>query len=216
MKTIGIIGSGVVAKKLATGLTNHGYVVMLSSRDLSKREELKRETGALAGSFEEAAVFGDIVILAVKGTVAEELIRSLAGKLSGKTVIDTTNPIADKPPVNGVISYFTSYEESLMERLQKLAPEVNFVKAFNSIGNAFMIDPGFESKPTMFICGNSDKAKDEVSRLLSKVGWDVEDMGKAEAARAIEPLCMLWCIQGILGNNWSHAFKFLKIKKQLA
>jgi predicted dinucleotide-binding enzyme len=212
MNTIGIIGSGDVAKKLAAGLTKHGYIVMLSSRDNSKREELKKETGAMAGSFEEAAVFGEMVIFAVKGTVAEELIRSLAGKLSGKTVIDTTNPIADKPPVNGVISYFTSLDESLMERLQRLAPEVNFVKAFNSVGNAFMIDPNFESKPSMFICGNSDKAKSEVSELLTKVGWDVEDMGKAEAARAIEPLCILWCIQGFLGNNWNHAFKFLKLK----
>lgn len=212
MKTIGIIGSGAVAKKLAIGLTNHGYVVMLSSRDQSKRDELKRETGALAGSFEEAAVFGEIVIYAVKGTVAEELIASLSGRLAGKTVIDTTNPIADKPPVNGVIRYFTSLDESLMERLQRLAPNVNFVKAFNSVGNTFMIDPDFELKPTMFICGNSDKAKSDVSRLLVKVGWDVEDMGKAEAARAIEPLCMLWCIPGFLGNNWNHAFKFLKLK----
>ena len=213
MKTIGIIGSGVVAKKLATGLSKLGYIVMLSSRDQSKLEELKRETGALAGSFEEAAVFGEIVIYAVKGTVAEELIVSLAGRLSGKTVIDTTNPIADKPAVNGVISYFTSYDESLMERLQRLAPGVNFVKAFNSIGNAFMIDPGFESKPTMFICGNNDKSKSEVSELLDKIGWESEDMGKAEAARAIEPLCMLWCIPGFLGNNWNHAFKLLKLKK---
>jgi predicted dinucleotide-binding enzyme len=212
MKKIGIIGSGVVARKLATGLLKHGYNVMLSSRDQSKIEELEKETGVPAGSFDEAALFGDIVVYTVKGTVAEELIRSLAGKLSGKTVIDTTNPIADKPPVNGVISYFTSFDESLMERLQKLAPDANFVKAFNSVGNAFMIDPDFESKPSMFICGNNDKAKSEVSELLKKVGWDVEDMGKVEAARAIEPLCMLWCIQGILGNNWNHAFKFLKPK----
>jgi predicted dinucleotide-binding enzyme len=99
-----------------------------------------------------------------------------------------------------------------MERLQKLAPEVNFVKAFNSVGNAFMIDPAFEKKPSMFICGNNDKAKIEVTELLDKLGWEVEDMGKVEAARAIEPLCMLWCIQGFLGNNWNHAFKFLKLK----
>ena len=108
MKKIGIIGSGVVAKKLATGLMKHGYMVMISSRDHSKSEELKKETGALVGTFEEAAIYGDIVIFSVKGTVAEELIRSMAAKLSGKTVIDTTNPIADKPPVNGVISFFTS------------------------------------------------------------------------------------------------------------
>ncbi len=99
-----------------------------------------------------------------------------------------------------------------MERLQKLAPEANFVKAFNSIGNVFMIDPAFEFRPSMFICGNSAEAKNEVSDLLVKVGWEVEDMGKMEAARAIEPLCMLWCIPGMLNNNWNHAFKFLTLK----
>jgi len=210
MKKIGIIGSGIVAKMLATGLSRHGYSVMLGSGDKEKRELLKKETGLVTGSFEEAALFGETIILAVKGTAAEKVVSSLKGQLAGKTVIDTTNPIADKPPVNGVIKYFTSLEESLMERLQKTAPEANFVKAFNSVGNTFMIDPEFEVKPTMFICGNNAASKDEVSALLSKVGWEVEDMGSAESARAIEPLCILWCIPGFLGNRWNHAFKLLK------
>lgn len=210
MKKIGIIGSGIVAKVLAIGFIKHGHPVMLGSRDKSKRELLQKEIGALTGTFEETASFGDIVIFAVKGTAAESVISSLTDRLSGKTVIDTTNPIAEKPPVNGVIQFFTSLEESLLERLQKLAPGVNFVKAFNSIGNAFMIDPEFEIKPTMFICGNNDSAKKDVATLLEKVGWEIEDMGHAESARAIEPLCMLWCIPGILENKWNHAFKLLK------
>jgi 8-hydroxy-5-deazaflavin:NADPH oxidoreductase len=210
MKKIGIIGSGVVAKVLASGLKNHGYSVMVSSSDKSKRESLADETGALAGSFEEAVSFGPLVILAVKGTAAEKLIRSLSGILAGKTVIDATNPLADKPPVNGVLQYFTSLEESLMERLQKLAPEANFVKAFNCVGNAFMIDPKFESKPSMFICGNNDSSKKEVAALLVEVGWDVEDMGGVESARAIEPLCMLWCIPGMRENKWQHAFRLMR------
>jgi len=210
MKKIGIIGSGIVAKMLATGLSRHGYSVMLGSGDKEKRESLKKETGLVTGSFEEAALFGETIILAVKGTAAEKVVSTLKELLSGKTVIDTTNPIADKPPVNGVIQYFTSLEESLMERLQKTAPEANFVKSFNCVGNTFMIDPEFEVKPTMFICGNNAASKDEVSALLSKVGWEVEDMGSAESARAIEPLCILWCIPGFLGNRWNHAFKLLK------
>jgi 8-hydroxy-5-deazaflavin:NADPH oxidoreductase len=201
-----------VAKALARGFIKHGYLVMIGSRDSAKRERLLNETGALTGTFEEAALFGEIVILSVKGIAAESVISSLSGILSGKTVIDTTNPIAEKPPVNGVIQYFTSLEESLLERLQRLAPAVNFVKAFNSTGNAFMIDPEFELTPTMFICGNTDSAKKDVTTLLEKVGWEVEDMGKAESARAIEPLCMLWCIPGIRENRWNHAFKLLKSK----
>jgi predicted dinucleotide-binding enzyme len=98
-----------------------------------------------------------------------------------------------------------------MERLQRLVPEAHFVKAFSSIGNAFMVDPDFGGiKPTMFICGNDDRAKGEVKEILEKFGFEVEDMGKVEAARAIEPLCILWCIPGFLRNNWMHGFKLLK------
>jgi predicted dinucleotide-binding enzyme len=169
-----------------------------------------KETGALTGSFQDALEFGDIVVLAVKGSAAESVVGALSGNLKGKTVIDVTNPIEDKPPVNGVLRYFTTLEDSLLERIQKLAPEANFVKAFNSVGNVFMIDPGFDVKPTMFICGNNADAKKDVASLVEKVGWEVEDMGGAESARAIEPLCMLWCIPGFRENRWSHAFKLLK------
>ena len=212
MKKIGIIGSGIVAKILASGLYKHGYAVMLGSSDKTKREQLHKETGLQTGTFEEAALFGEIVILAVKGTAAEKVVSSINIQLSDKTVIDTTNPIADRPPANGVIQYFTSLDESLMERLQKAAPKANLVKAFNSVGNPFMIDPEFELKPTMFICGNNISAKNEASAILEEVGWEVEDMGNAESARAIEPLCMLWCIPGFLENRWNHAFKLLKTK----
>ncbi len=98
-----------------------------------------------------------------------------------------------------------------MERLQAEAPEANFVKSFSSVGNARMINPEFKGgKPTMFICGNDDDAKHEVSRLLSRLGWESEDFGSVKSARAIEPLCILWCIPGLLRNEWSHAFKLLK------
>jgi len=210
MKKIGIVGSGEVAKALAKGLIRHNYQVMIGTGNKSKYEQLHKETGASTGTFAESAVFGEIVVLAVKGTAAEKVISSIADKLSDKTVIDTTNPLADKPPVNGVLHYFTSLEESLMERLQMAAPGANLVKAFNSIGNVFMIDPGFKIKPSMFICGNNTASKKEVASLLEEVGWEVEDLGGVESARAIEPLCMLWCIPGFLENNWAHGFKFLK------
>lgn len=210
MKKIGIVGSGVVAKALAKGFLNHGYEVMAGSGDKTKREDIKKETGALSGSFQDAVEFGDLVVLAVKGTVSESIVKELTDSLKGKTIIDATNPLDDKPPVNGVLRYFTSLEDSLMERLQKLAPEANFVKAFNSVGNGFMIDPAFEVKPTMFICGNNQNSKKDVAALVEKVGWEVEDMGGVESARAIEPLCMLWCIPGLLENRWTHAFKLLK------
>ena len=210
MVQIGILGSGDVGKSLAKGLNKHGYLVMLGSEDKAKRDNFRNETGIMTGSFAEAVVFGNIVILAVKGTAAEKVISSIAGKIAGKTVIDTTNPIAEKPPVNGVIQFFTSLEDSLMERLQNLAPQARFVKSFSCVGNTFMVDPAFSQKPSMFICGNSEPAKKEVKDILDKIGWETEDLGSAEAARAIEPLCMLWCIPGFLRNDWAHALKVLR------
>ena len=133
------------------------------------------------------------------------------GALKGKTIIDTTNPISSDAPVNGVLGFFTPVNDSLMERLQRLVPEGNFVKAFNSVGAAFMVNPDFkEGRPSMFICGNNKKAKEETSEILNVFGWDVEDMGADTAARAIEQLCRLWCIPGFLENRWEHAFKLLK------
>ena len=74
-----------------------------------------------------------------------------------------------------------------------------------------MVNPHFQGgKPTMFICGNDAAAKKTVEGILDQFGWEFEDMGKATAARAIEPLSMLWCIPGFLRNQWVHAFKLLK------
>ena len=215
MKKIGILGSGIVGQTLASGFIKHGYEVMIGTGNAAKLAEWKAGAGEKAntGTFADAAAFGELVVLAVKGTAAEEAImRAGSSNLSGKTVIDATNPIAELPPDNGVLRFFTSLDESLMERLQKANPDVHFVKAFSCVGNSFMVNPQFPGgKPTMFICGNDDVAKTDVKLILDQFGWDVEDMGKAEAARAIEPLCMLWCIPGMLRNQWTHAFKLLKL-----
>lgn len=211
---IGIIGSGQVAQVLADGFLKHDYEVMMGSRDQAKLEGWKMKAGEKAhtGTFQDAARFGEIVVLAVAGHAAEQALWLADIKnLVGKTVIDVTNPIAAEPPVNGVLKFFTDLNESLMEKLQQAAPDAHFVKAFSCVGNAFMINPQFpDGKPTMFICGNNTGARQEVSDILDQFGWEVADMGMAEAARAIEPLCMLWCIPGLTSNSWAHAFKLLK------
>ncbi|MDQ3837512.1 MAG: NAD(P)-binding domain-containing protein [Thermoproteota archaeon] len=213
MTNIGILGSGDVGKTLAKGFRKYDYHVTIGSDHVEKLAEFKKENpGIDTSTFEESAETSDIIVLCVKGTIAEKIVEKVKSNLSGKTVIDATNPIADAPPQNGVLKFFTSLEESLMERLQKLAPNAHFVKAFNSIGSGLMINPDFghETKPTMFICGNNDDAKEKVSDLIQLFGFEVEDMGKAESARAIEPLCILWCLPGFLRNEWTHAFKLLK------
>jgi predicted dinucleotide-binding enzyme len=216
-RKIGIIGSGVVAQALGEGFLKYEYDVMLGTRKQSKLNEWQKNNGqgSYIGSFADAAEFGDLVVLAVKGTMAKKALE-LANtyNLKGKTLIDATNPIADTAPENGVLKFFTSLDKSLMEDLQQTFPDTNFVKAFNSVGSTFMVNPPFESKPTMFICGNLESAKNEVKKILDQFGWDTSDMGKVEAARAIEPLCILWCIPGFRENSWTHAFKLLKLKKE--
>jgi len=209
---VGVIGSGDVAKVLGKGLLKHGHDVLMGTRAPAKLSDwTKQNPKGKVGGFADAAKFGELVVLAVKGTVAAEALRHAgAANLAGKAVMDVTNPIADTPPTNGVLKFFTSLEESLMERLQREFGAVHFVKAFNSVGNACMVNPQFkDGRPTMFICGNDEAAKKTVSRIIDQFGWEAADMGKVEAARAIEPLCMLWCIPGFLRNDWVHAFKLL-------
>ena len=210
---VSVLGSGEVAKTLASGFVKHRHLVMLGSRSPEKLKDwaAKHPTEA-TGTFATAASFGEVIVLAVKGSAAWEALR-LAGEknLAGKVIIDACNPIADAPPTHGVLKFFTTLNESLMEQLQKHFPDARFVKAFNSVGAAFMINPQFpDGKPTMFICGNDETAKKAVTGILDQFGWETADMGGVEAARAIEPLCMLWCIPGFLRNEWGHAFKLLR------
>jgi predicted dinucleotide-binding enzyme len=213
---IGIIGSGVVGQVLAKAFKAESHSVVLGTRNTSKEDVVKfnKETNIPAATFEDTAKQAELIVLCTKGSAAEKAIK-LAGinNFSNKVVIDTTNPIADNvPPTNGVIHFFTSLEESLMEKIQKLIPDAKVVKAFNSVGNVFMYKPNFAGgEPTMFICGNDDGAKKTVTDILTAFGHETEDMGKVEAARAIEPLCILWCIPGFIRNQWTHAFKLLKL-----
>lgn len=212
---IGIIGSGIVGRVLGNAFLQEGYQVMLGTRDNTKPDVvswLTENPKGQAGSFEAAASFGEIIVLATGGSVTHNAI-ALAGKnnFTGKVVIDATNPIAATPPVNGVLQFYTAQNDSLLQQTQQLLPDAKLVKAFNSVGNAMMYKPDYGGiKPTMFICGNDEGAKKTVAGILTAFGWETEDMGKAEAGSAVESLCMLWCIPGFLQNSWTHAFKLLK------
>lgn len=206
MKTVGIIGSGIVAKALAKGFLDLGYSVMMGTRDISKLSEL---VGILKGTVAETCQFSELLVLAVKGSVAVEVLKDL--DISGKTIIDTTNPIADLPPVNGVIQFFTEANHSLGQLLQETYPQAHFVKAFNSVGSRLMVNPKIGwVQPTMFICGNYLESKELVSNIVAQLGWEPQDMGQIESSGAIESLCILWCARGFKENQWEHAFKLLK------
>lgn len=211
---VGVLGSGIVGQVLGAGFRKHGHEVMMGTRDPNGqdvRNWLAKTPGATAGTFAEAARSGELLVLAVLGRAVEKVVE-LAGPetLSGKPVIDTTNPIADAPPLNGVLRFTTGPNESLGEKIQLLAPRAHVVKAFNSVGSARMVNPHYEQgTPTMFYCGDDAGAKARVAKVIEQFGWEPCDCGGIIAARALEPLCMLWCIPGFLQNQWTHAFKLL-------
>ena len=213
---IAVIGSGTVGETLANGFLAHGYEVMRGSREPGKLADWQKQAGGKAhiGNLSECGKFGRTFVLAVNGGGAESALEQIGiANLDGKTVIDTTNPISG-PPVDGVLPLFTTPNTSLMETLQKKAPQARFVKAFNSVGAPQMVSPKVDGgPPTMFICGDDASAKAEVTAILTAFGWETADMGTAKSARAIEPLCVLWCILGFTQNSWMHAFKLLRPAK---
>jgi len=209
----GVIGSAVVGQTLAQGLKKHGYDVRIASRTPAKLSEFSKSSGIEAGAFADVASWAEGVVLAVAGAAAHDALLAIGvSNLKGKVVIDTTNPIAKEQPEDGVLKFFTTPNDSLMERLQAAAPDAKFVKAFNSVGSALMVNPSFpRGRPTMFYCGNDEGAKQIVAKIVEQFGWDGADMGTVKAARAIEPLCQLWCIPAFRANEWTnHAFALLR------
>jgi predicted dinucleotide-binding enzyme len=213
---IGIIGTGIVGRTLASGFLTLGHDVMLGTRNIHKEEVkkfLSEHSRVLAGSFADAAKFGEMVVIAVAGKIAKDAIEMTEkNDFKNKTVIDTTNPISQEPAEHGVLKFFTAQNDSLGEQIQALLPGAHIVKCFNIVGNSFMTNGKQfgDTLPTMFICGNNDGAKKTVTDFLTAFHWETYDCGMIQASRAIEPLCILWCIPGFLQNTWTHAFKLLR------
>jgi len=211
---VGILGTGDVGRALGKGFVALGHDVKIGSREAKNEKALAwaSELGAKAsvGTFADAAAFGDLVVLATLG-VANESALKMAGpeKLRGKVVIDTTNPLdfsAGMPPKLAV-----SGNDSGGERVQRLLPDAHVVKAFNTVGNAFMFRPSFPGgPPDMFFCGNDADAKQKVATILKDFGWGIVDVGGIESSRYLEAMCMVWVLSGIHTNSWTHAFKLLK------
>jgi predicted dinucleotide-binding enzyme len=198
---IGILGSGQVGPALARGYQRHGHSVRIGTR----RAEVD---GLPTGSPAEVARAAELVVLAVRGAVAEELVGGLRNELDGKVLIDATNPLDAS---SGVPRLFVGHTDSLGERVQRAAPGARVVKAYNIVGNAVMVDPELPGgPPTMFIAGDDDAAKATVSDLLRDTGWDVADLGGIEASRYLEAMCMVWVAVGFRTGNWGHAFRLLR------
>jgi predicted dinucleotide-binding enzyme len=210
---IGILGTGVVGQALAKGFLTLGHEVKMGSRTAGNAKALAwaKEMGpsASAGSFADAAEFAEIAVLATLGMAAESALESAGPKkLSGKIVIDATNPLDEGP--RGPKLAITG-DDSAGERVQRLLPDAHVVKAFNTVGHALMFRPKLPGgPPDMFICGNDAEAKKRVTSLLTDFGWGTVDAGGIEASRHLEAMCIVWVNHGIRTNTWNHAFKLLR------
>jgi predicted dinucleotide-binding enzyme len=194
---IGILGSGAVGPALARGLARHGHEVRIGTR----QTEID---GLSTGSPQEVAGEADLVVLAVRGQAAVQVVAGLTAELDGKVLVDATNPL-------GPQGMFVGTTDSLGEQVQRAVPGARVVKAYNTVGNALMVDPDLPGgPPTMFIAGNDPAAKATVTALLEETGWDVADLGGIEASRWLEAMCMAWVAYGRTSGDWGHAFKLLR------
>lgn len=211
---IGILGTGNVGQALGIGFANLGHDVKMGSRD-PNQEKVKdwvNKVGskASAGTFVEAAAYGELAVLCTIWTGAENAIR-LAGpnNLTGKVVIDTTNPLDFSEGIPPKLA--VGHTDSAGEHIQRWLPNSRVVKAFNIVGSPHMFKPEFPGgPPDMFICGDDDQAKETVTDLLKAFGWSVIDIGGIECARYLEPLAMVWIRHFFRVNSVNHAFKLLR------
>jgi 8-hydroxy-5-deazaflavin:NADPH oxidoreductase len=207
---IGVLGSGSAGRTLATGFLSHGHPVMIGSRDPAKLHAWRRTAGphAHVRTLAETAQFGDLVVLSVIGTAAEEVIR-LAGveKLAGKIVLDASDPLDFS---SGRPGLFVGTTDSLGERIQRVIPDAYVVKGLNIVLADVMVNPSLTGdEPDMFIAGNSDEAKQIVTTLLGEFGWPVIDMGGIESARWLEALSLAWVVYSHRTGKTHHAFKLV-------
>jgi NADPH-dependent F420 reductase len=208
-----MLGTGVVGRALARGFATRGHEVMIGSRDPGKAQALADEVGegASGATFEDAARFGDIAVLATKWSGTQQALEAAGpGNLAGKVLIDATNPLA--PREDGPPGLALGHTDSGGEQVQRWVPEARVVKAFNIVGNPYMVDPEFpEGKPDMLICGNDAEAKQTVTEILDSFGWPPAiDLGGIEASRVLEPICIAWVLYGASTGTWDHAFKLLR------
>src|SRR5437899_6234006 len=213
-RRVGVLGSGKVGRRLAAGFRSRRHDVIIGSRDPGKpelREWLSGDgAGIEAGTFAQAAAHGELLVLAVLGNAADEAIADAGPEnFSGKVVIDATNPLdfsGGFPPKLSI-----SGEDSLGERVQHALPEARVVKAFNTIGNQYFVEPRFrEGQQTMLIAGDDEGAKRIVGDVLASFGWsDVVDIGGIDGARELEAICIAWVKIGGKRGAWDHGFKLL-------
>ena len=201
---IGVLGTGSAGQTLAGKFVEMGHDVMMGARsaDNEKVVAFAQRTGARAGTFADAAAFGELVFNCTRGGTSLETLSQLKSELAGKTLVDIANPLDFSqgfPPHLSV-----SNTDSLAEQIQRALPDTFVVKSLNTVNAAVMIDPSrVPGRHTVFVSGNDKRAKGRVSDLLRALGWQsIIDLGDITSARAAEQILPLWVrLYGVLGTE---------------
>lgn len=208
--TIAIIGTGNVGMALGTEFAQQGHTIVYGSRNPLglKALDLAKKTGGNSSTAvpTEAVAGADIIVLAVPGMVVEKVVLGL-GDLSGKLIIDVTNPLVMDEPM-----HFTfGVESSNGEIVQAAAPAALVVKAFNTITWQSMIDPEDSDGPLYVpIVGNDAAAKEKVAKMVAKMGLESIDLGSIEVAH--------WTEYGVvvaLNNEFSERASFDMVFREI-
>ena len=194
----------MVGETLGTKFVQLGHQVKMGSRTANNDSAAKwaKTAGANAsqGTFADAAAFGDIVFVCLKGAVFLDVAKALSpSALAGKVLVDVSNPLEFS---NGTMSLSICNSNSLGEEVQRALPSAKVVKTLNTVNCEVMVDPTRGGNPTMFLCGNDADAKKRVTELLKSMGWrDIIDLGDISKSRGTEMLMPLWMnLYGLFGN----------------
>jgi 8-hydroxy-5-deazaflavin:NADPH oxidoreductase len=207
---IGVIGAGNVGGTLGKRWAKNGHRLVFASGhpNSEKMQRLIAEAApnARCGSDADAAKSSEVVLVSTPWDAAQEALQS-AGDLSGKILIDATNPLL--PGLEG-LSFGCNI--SAGEKLAEWARGAKVVKAFNTVGSNIMADPQFEAgRVAMFYCGDDPQAKDVVAGLITELGFEAFDAGPLKQARVLEPFAMLWITLAMkFGYGRDIAFGFLR------
>ena len=205
---IGMLGSGSVGQTLAKGFAARNHDVVLGTGHPDEHRDL--EPAVRVADFATAAKHGDAVVLAVSwSAVAAVIAAATPEALSGKLVIDTTNPLRFGP--NGLLGLDAPPEGSAGQFVAARLPDARVVKAFNVVGAPLMVAPNLPGgPPDMFICGDDASAKETVATLCAELAYPAFDVGGLDRSGLLESLAMLWISLTMTGRAHDHAFKLLR------
>ena len=208
---VGVLGTGSVGRTIGTKLVELGHEVTMGSRSATNEHAAEWATsagaGASHGTFAGAAAFGELVFNCTSGTVSLEALGAAGEEnVSGKVLVDVSNPLdfsKGRPPTLSVCN-----DDSVGEQIQRAFPDAKVVKALNTMNAAIMVDPAsIPGEHNVFMCGNDDGAKAQVSELLQSFGWPAErivDLGDITAARGPEMYLPLWLrLMGAVGPQFN-------------